>query len=217
MINSKNITVKKSARYFTLGNLSEKTKTVWFVFHGYGQLANEFIDEFKTLENDSTFIVAPEALNKFYLRGFTGKIGATWMTKEDRENEIHDYVQMINEIFTTIEQEVDFKNIKINILGFSQGSHTVVRWLDKYHNKINNLLLWGTSFPRDCEYKKNSNYWKNIKTKIMIGTEDRFISKEMFEKEKVYLQTQNLNFKIYNFSGGHIIDKKLLSQISNEM
>ena len=44
------IIVPKTAKYFTLGELNENTETVWFVIHGYGQLAEYFIKKFKVLE-----------------------------------------------------------------------------------------------------------------------------------------------------------------------
>jgi len=99
MPTSHSVIINKTARYFTLGTLSDKIETVWFVLHGYGQLAKDFIDEFSILENNTTYIIAPEAINKFYLRGFTGKIGATWLTKEDRENEIKDYNNFLENVF----------------------------------------------------------------------------------------------------------------------
>lgn len=213
MIHEKNIIVSKTARYFTLGELTKKTKTIWFVFHGYGQLAKDFLTDFTILENDSTLVIAPEALNKFYLRGFTGKIGAAWMTKEDRGNEINDYVKMVNKIFELFEQDFKLDGIKINVLGFSQGSQTAVRWLDKYRHNINSLILWGGSFPRDCDYK--NEYWSSIKSQIVIGDRDKFISEEMLEKEKMYLRSQNINCNIFNFDGGHELDSKILIMLSS--
>jgi len=213
MIHEKNLIVNKTARYYTLSELTEKTKTVWIVFHGYGQLAKDFLAEFNILENDSNFVIAPEALNKFYLRGFTGKIGAAWMTKDDRENEINDYVQMTNKIFESVKESVQLDKLKTNVLGFSQGSQTAVRWLDKYRHKINKLILWGGSFPRDCDYK--NDYWSSIKSQIVIGNSDKFISDEMLEKEKLYLKSQNIQHSIINFDGGHELDNKTLIKISN--
>ncbi len=42
-INPNNITVKRTARYFINGVDFEKAETVWFLLHGYGQLAENFI------------------------------------------------------------------------------------------------------------------------------------------------------------------------------
>jgi len=54
----KNISISKKARYFQLGKISEQTKTIWFVFHGYGMLSQYFIKKFKNLENNQTYILS---------------------------------------------------------------------------------------------------------------------------------------------------------------
>ena len=45
----KKISVSKTARYFQAGSISNKTKNVWFVFHGYGMLSEFFIKKFESL------------------------------------------------------------------------------------------------------------------------------------------------------------------------
>ncbi len=212
MLRSHDININKTAKYYTLGKLSDEIKTVWFVFHGYGQLAKEFINEFLVLENKATLIIAPEALNKFYLRGFSGKIGTTWMTKDNRENEIIDYSNFIESIFKKELNNIDINKIKINVLGFSQGAHTCVRWLDRFNHKINNLFLWGASFPHDCNY--NNSYWESIKAQIIFGKDDRFLTKEIIEKEKKYLISQNIKFSFLNFEGKHEISKEVLLKLN---
>lgn len=216
MISEKKISTEKTARYFQLGNASNKIKDVWFVFHGYGQLANEFILNFSSLANNETLIVAPEALNKFYLRGFTGKIGATWMTAECRLNEIDDYVNMINNVYNQISNNVDIATVKLNVLGFSQGSHTVVRWLNKTKVKTCNLLLWSGTFPHDCNYIENSEYWLKVNTKIVLGDKDRLISEENLKNELEFIKTQEVRFELIRFNGGHKIDNDLLLSIINK-
>ena len=44
--------VQRTARYYTLGGGSGAPRTVWFVLHGYGQLAGEFIRYFSDLATD---------------------------------------------------------------------------------------------------------------------------------------------------------------------
>lgn len=73
--------------------------------------------------------MAPEALNRFYLEGFAGRVGATWMTKEERLQEIDDYVNYLNQLYKTILANTDTSEITVNILGFSQGVATVCRWI----------------------------------------------------------------------------------------
>jgi len=59
--------VPRSARYFTLGELGPGTRDVWFVCHGYGQLAGRFLRQFEPLMDGTRFVVAPEGLSRFYL------------------------------------------------------------------------------------------------------------------------------------------------------
>jgi hypothetical protein len=94
--------VLRTARYATLGRLDESVREVWIVCHGYAQLAGRFIERFRCIAAPHRLIVAPEALSRFYTErgsGFHGpasQIGATWMTSEDREAEIQDYVAYLD-------------------------------------------------------------------------------------------------------------------------
>jgi hypothetical protein len=94
MLNEHHITVTKTARYYSQGVLNATTERIWIVVHGYLQRAEDFIKMFDFLDDGKTYIVAPEALNRSYLKGGYDKTGATWMTKDDRENEIKDYVNL---------------------------------------------------------------------------------------------------------------------------
>ncbi len=61
------ISVTRTARYYTLGEISRGVAEVWFVCHGYGQLAERFIRHFAALDDGTRLVVAPEALGRFYL------------------------------------------------------------------------------------------------------------------------------------------------------
>ena len=107
------IKVRRSARYYTLGPDDERAvRDVWFVLHGYGQLAAQFIGIFEALNDGTRLIVAPEALNRFYVAGVETApaaergVGATWMTREDRLNEIDDYVAAGVALNTSLETRI---------------------------------------------------------------------------------------------------------------
>ena len=121
-MDQKNISINKTARYFTLGNPNEKIETIWFLCHGYGQLANYFLKNFEILNNGKNLLVAPEGLHRFYLNGFGGRVGASWMTREDRLNDIKDYIGFLDQLYLEIVNPFKSRNIKINVLGFSQGT-----------------------------------------------------------------------------------------------
>ena len=59
-----------------LGALSAETREIWFVVHGYGQLAEYFIRHFRGLDDGTRYIVAPEGLSRFYVKEWT-RVGAS--------------------------------------------------------------------------------------------------------------------------------------------
>src|SRR5689334_7771778 len=99
------ITFNFKARYYKLGEINSSTKAIWFVLHGYGQLAQYFLRKFRILEKYNICVIAPEGLSRFYLENITSpsgrnsdRVGATWMTKENRLMDIEHYIQYLNTI-----------------------------------------------------------------------------------------------------------------------
>ncbi|MFA3783635.1 alpha/beta hydrolase [Melioribacteraceae bacterium 4301-Me] len=208
---TKNISVEKTARYFLLGKSFGKVEELWFVLHGYGQLAEDFIKQFEFLNNGSNLIVAPEALNKFYVRGFSGKIGASWMTKEDRENEIADYINYLNKISETIFNDVTPQ--KINVLGFSQGTATVCRWLNSSKLKPENIFLCSGGVPPDLHLDKENSFLHKSKLWLIVGNADEFISKDRIDEEEELLKKSGTSYKLIVFDGGHTMNLISLKNI----
>ena len=119
----KRIDFTYQARYHQLGELNTKTKHLIFALHGYGQQSKYFIRKFRSLVEYGICIIAPEGLNRFYLEGYSGRVGATWMTKEDRETDILNYLRYLNAIYA----QLTTHSVKVTILGFSQGAATESR------------------------------------------------------------------------------------------
>ena len=207
--------ISRTARFYTLGELNENTKQIWFVLHGYGQLAQYFIKKFKGIVDENTFIVAPEALSRFYLDEQFTRVGATWMTREMREIEIEEYIDYLNKIYDNLLIDKDLTNIEVNILGFSQGCATAGRWLGAGHIKCNKLLFWAGFFANGVQEIIDPKKLENIETFYVYGTKDEFIVKypDMIKKFQENLIAE-LNPKIFSFDGGHTIDEKTLTKIS---
>ncbi len=205
--------ISKTAKYFTLGELNENTETVWFVIHGYGQLAEYFIKKFKVLDDGKSFIIAPEALSKFYLKDFTGRVGATWMTREDRENEITDYINYLNLLYDTVLTENNIKTVKINILGFSQGTATVARWCMNEHIRYDRLILWAGYFGNGIQDVINSERVMDKEVILCYGKEDEFLKQidiKQYEKDILVVIP---HVQVHTFEGGHTVDEELLMKI----
>ena len=210
---TKNISVYKTARYFVMGKPSARINSVLFVLHGYSQLAEDFIKTFESLENETTLIIAPEALNRFYVKGFSGKVGSAWMTKEDRENEIKDYVNYLDSVYDDVIKFGLLSKIEITVLGFSQGTATACRWISKGKSKVDRLILWGGGVPPDIDLESSKEIFNSLRLTVVVGDKDEFISVEQIEKEKQHLEKNNIKYSLIIFEGKHVIKKEILLKL----
>ena len=213
IMQQKNISVTKTARYFVLGEASEKIDQIWFVCHGYGQLANYFIKNFESLVNQKTLVVAPEGLHRFYWKEFSGRIAASWMTKEDRESDITDYVNYLDLVFAEVLSEFKSRKVKINILGFSQGAATVCRWIENNKSVADNLILWAGSFPADLKFENDNAVFNSINNFIVVGDNDEFINEQEIGNQNKFLETKGVKFELIRFKGKHEINQEVLLQL----
>tara|TARA_B100000242_G_scaffold293894_1_gene273565 strand:- start:14502 stop:15152 length:651 start_codon:yes stop_codon:yes gene_type:complete len=210
----KNISISKKARYFQLGKISEQTKTIWFVFHGYGMLSQYFIKKFKSLENNQTVIISPEALSRFYIGENYDRVGASWITKEDKINDIDDNNNYLNSLFQSTTKNINLNSINVHVLGFSQGGATACRWILNSSIKINSLALWGADIPIDCLSENNRGKWNQFKTTLIVGKRDEFISDENKKEFTKILNAYNLDYELIEYNGTHkIIEEVLIDYI----
>ena len=217
MTQQKNIIIPKTARYFTLGEATDQIENIWFVCHGYAQLANYFIKNFEPINDKKNSIVAPEGLHRFYWQGFSGKVVASWMTKEDREEDIKDYINYLDAVYSEVLSQFENKKVKINVLGFSQGAATVCRWIENKKPTIDNLILWAGAFPNDMNFKMNSAYFNGIKIVVVIGDTDEFINEQEVQAHENLLKTNKIKFQLIRFKGKHEIHQETLLKLANEL
>lgn len=206
----KSITVSKTARYILSAEPSKEVKNLWIVCHGYGQTVTGFMNSFKSIFSRETLVVAPEGLSKFYWEGFNGKVVSSWMTKENRENEINDYVNYIEDVVNEIIPKLN-NDIKCNAFGFSQGTSTVSRWANKTKITLSSIHLHSGQFPNDLLSIWNK---KSLpKLKFHIGNKDPFIKESELAKTKSKLSDYDIDFDLFTFLGGHEIKPNYLDSI----
>ena len=207
------ITISKTAYYVTIGEMNEQTENVWFVLHGYGQLAEFFIRKFKIFDDGKTVIIAPEALSKFYLKEFSGRVGATWMTKYEKDAEIADYINYLNHLYHTVLKNFDVNKLKVNVLGFSQGTATVARWCMDETIKYDRLILWAGYFGNGIQAIIDPLKVASKEVILCYGKEDEFLVNLDIQQYEKDIQDVIPHVKIYTFEGGHSIDEELLLRI----
>lgn len=208
------IDISFKARYFTWGDLNPETKTIWFAVHGYGQLAKFFIRKFQVLDPQKHFVIAPEGLSRFYLRDFEGRVGATWMTRENRLVDIKNYITYLDTLFKEI-QGSDH-SARINILGFSQGAATVCRWITEGNITYDRLILWAGIFPPDLQIDAAKDILQDKKISMVIGDQDEYLNPERIAEFNSISQRLKISPEIIKYSGGHSIDEKTLRRIAGE-
>lgn len=204
------IETKKTARIYFSGDINNQTNEVIIACHGYAQLSQYFIKKFEGITSKNRVVVAPEGLSKFYWKGMKGRVVASWMTKEDRENEIKDYIYYLNQVYEMIKAKNN--NSKITAFGFSQGSSTITRWLAQKNYKIDceRIILWSGSFPMDVV---NAPVFKTIPFTYLFGNEDEYYSKERVLELKSTLNNHGINPDFKEFEGGHKIYEEALAKL----
>ena len=210
------ISVQRTARYFTLGAISTEITDVWIVCHGYGQLAADFAMEFECIAAPHRLIVAPEALSRFYVpegTGFHGadaKIGATWMTREDRDVEIDDYVSYLDSLYEEVFRTIDRSKARVTVLGFSQGGATANRWLTRGKAKADKLLMWGSLLASDADLNEAAEFFRKVELTIVYGTRDQFGDPRMIADYESILKANGIPYNLLTFDGGHRMDRETL-------
>ena len=216
----RHIRVARTARYYALGSAGPSLREIWLVCHGYRQLAGRFLRRFSDLDDGTRLIVAPEGLSRFYLHdseGSHGKevpIGATWMTREDRENEITDYVGLLDAVVDEVSEESGGQITRLTVLGFSQGAHTACRWVAAGETAVERLILWGAYLPDDFDLDRGPDRLGSVELILVRGLLDHYISDEAHASQEARLEELGIRFKTLTHGGGHELDPTLLRKIA---
>ena len=215
------ITVPRTARYYTLGPQHGFPREIWFVVHGFGQLAGRFITKFEPIDDGTRLIVAPEALSRYYLDSISerrGKdvqrVGATWMTREFREAEIEDYVTYLGLVSDEIHRHLSGAAPRVVVLGFSQGAATVSRWLARSGMRADHLVLWSGTLPPELDSEAWAATAHRARLTMVMGTEDEFAPPAMMAKEAERLAEAGIAYQLRRFDGGHTIDPQALTELA---
>jgi predicted esterase len=207
------------ARYYKLGTIDATTRQVWFVLHGYGQLARYFVTKFKALEQEGICVIAPEGLSRFYLEDMqpagrkNNRVGATWMTQENRLMDIGNYLEYLNTLY---HRELQNTNVPVTVLGFSQGAATASRWVAGGTIPFTRLVLWAGVFPPDMDFDISAKLLQHKQVYLVYGKNDPFLTDTRFAEMHTISQKLNTPVQEITFEGEHELDEKTLLQLVNK-
>ncbi|MFY0673921.1 MAG: alpha/beta hydrolase [Bacteroidia bacterium] len=203
----------KTVRVYTNTNSFENIKYVWVALHGYGQLASYFSKKFEVLDSNKHLVIVPEAQSRFYLNGvglLDKKVGATWMTKEDRKTDIADYVQYLNDLKSSFETRLP-DNVKWVVFGFSQGAATACRWVQLGNVNPDFLVLYAGIFPPDLNIEAFEN--KSFKSYQLRGDKDEFWNSRTKVENESTLQKLEVRPEWISFKGKHKVYPEVLKDL----
>ena len=205
--------VPRSARYCTIGEPGPQVRYLWIACHGYGQLARNFIQPFEAIAAEDTLILAPEGLSRFYWTGFTGDPVASWMTREGREEEITDYTNFLSILYNQY-AALCAPDVRIILMGFSQGCATQMRWVMRAFPRFHQLLLWAGAIPEDLDYLSHAEYFSGKGLHFVYGTKDPLLNQERIEEQRRLIRDNKLAVQEHTFDGRHVVEEEMLKAMA---
>lgn len=231
MLHEHHITVERTARYFTIEPGEAGAREVWLVCHGYSQLAERFLRQFAALDDGRRLVVAPEALSRFYLHeeeagaqptgaprpsgghALGGRVGASWMTREDRLSEIADQVAYLDALARHVFRRVERGAVTLRVLGFSQGGATATRWAALGTTRVDELILWGSHLPPDLDLAAAPGLG-NTPVRFVWGEGDPYYDAARVAADQARLAAAGIACCVTTYAGGHQISRGVLTGVA---
>jgi predicted esterase len=193
-------------------------RELWIVLHGYGQLASGFVGGFGAVDDGTRLIVAPEGLSRFYdartplAKHAEAEVGASWMTREDRAEEIEDHLHWLGQVLETYRARVQ-PAAALTLLGFSQGAAAASRWVARGTVSPDHLICWGASIAPEIDLGADAPIARTRCT-VVIGDRDIFVSAERIAAERARLDAAGFVCAFERFAGGHRLDDATLARVA---
>ena len=167
----------------------------------------------------------PEALSRFYVtregERVGQRVGASWMTREDREAEVADIVRYLDDVFVAAcaRADADPRAVRLGAVGFSQGTATVTRWL-AYSPLVAARARRGGggsscgagALPHDLDLGEHAGWLGAADLRLVAGDRDEFATPGRVLKGERRLEDAGIAYDATSFSGGHRLDDRLLAE-----
>ena len=200
------------------GAALRNVREIWYALHGYSMRAVPFLADCKAIDDGTRLIVAPEALSRFYEGDLNSHraapVGASWMTREERESEIVDYIDYLDQLHASVLARLELARVPVTVLGFSQGGATAARWVAKGRVAPQRLLMWGSALPPELDLAAAGTPIRRTETYFVVGRTDIYITPKIVDRERLRLEAVDFPFNLISFDGGHRLDDETLRQFA---
>lgn len=215
----------RTGRYAMAGAEPMHADRIWFVLHGYGQLAPRFLRPFEGIIPPDTCVVAPEGLSRFYLElprvdgGHLQRVGATWLTRESRETEITDAHRWLDGVYeAVVGASMLARGIAptIGVLGFSQGVATAMRWVASGNVQARCFVAWAGGLAQDVNHLVFRDKMSAADLVLVAGDRDGFATEAARAKIRSEFATFHDAPREITFDGEHHLDAMVLAALLAE-
>jgi len=170
-------------------------------FHGYGQRAEDMLDEVRRIPGIAAWhVAAVQALHRFYDRS-NQKVIASWMTREDREAAIADNIKYVDHAVDQVSLSSGGPSTgALCFLGFSQGVAMAFRAALLGSHRAAGVIALGGDIPpelRSCETSR----WPPVL--IGGGVYDSWYSPAKLDQDVSFLEERKIPHRVVRFEGGH--------------
>lgn len=207
----KRVTYSSSNSYTTLNENTAQTTTVWMAFHGMGYLSRYFSRYFGQLNQEQHYVIIPQAPSKYYQDNKFKHVGASWLTREDTQEEMANVLRYLDAIW---ELEQPREDQRLIVMGYSQGVSIATRWMARRQIQCDHLLLHSGGIP--VELKPTDFDYLKPETPVtyLYGTEDPYIN-EARKTEQSLKGSQLFGERLHieTFSGAHEVNVDFLSSL----
>jgi len=214
----------RTGRYAMAGADADTARRIWFVLHGYGQLAPRFLRPFLEVIPPDTCVIAPEGLSRFYREmpqsdgRHLQRVGATWMTRESRDTDIADAVRWLDGVHGDV---LDSRKPGIDapacgVLAFSQGVATAMRWVASGTVRPACFVAWAGGLADDVQQETFREKVAGIDVVLVAGDMDEFASESARATVKVAMSRYHPAPRDILFAGAHHLDPGVLKMLLDE-
>lgn len=204
--------VTRMARYAASGDVSSETCELVVALHGYGQLAPDFAAELASTVIPGRVLACPEGLSRYYTNHRERTVGASWMTREEREYEILDHVAWLDALLEHLLEEAP-DHLLVRVLGFSQGAPTASRWVANGAVQPDQLILWAAPAADDLSDEEWAFLADVPDIVVVAGSDDALFPPDRVDGAMATLSGHGCAARLVTFEGGHRMDPTLLTTI----
>ncbi len=208
----RSLVVPRHARVGIVGDLESATEA-WIILHGFGMLSQGILHWFRKAERPGRVLVAPEGLSRFYIEAKgVRRIGASWMTLEDREHEIEDLLGYLDRVASGLIGP----ETTLQLHGFSQGVAAAARWTARRSRPVSRLVCWAGGFPEDVAPEQLKGALGPEPLHLVVGDRDVWVKPEQVEADHARLAAAGVPVVLHRFAGGHRVDDGVLAELDGE-